>query len=359
VLVLAEADIPARQPPALHEWRGAEAPLAPVELVLLRPEGDPSPHTLDWQRSTGARAHYYVHPWDAHDLEALKRQISGRGIGLVLGGGGARGFAHIGLLRALEQLEIPIDVCGGTSMGAFVAALLACGFDSVEATQVARETFIDNNYLNDYTLPRVSLIKARKFLGRLRAIFGARRIEELRRTYYCISTNLSTGASVVHDYGPLAEWVGTSMAVPGVAPPIAWRGDLLCDGGVVNNLPTDVMQSLERGSIIACSVSSDTDIQLPGAGIDWPDPEALLHLPSAAPVRPPRFSEILLRTATLASDTTLARAAAERADVYLRMPVQDYGMFDWTKLDALIDLGYEQAMRTLAPLRDSLLSRSP
>ncbi len=355
VLVLAEADMPPTTPPALAQWRGAEQPLAPVELVLLRPEGDPSPHTMDWQLATGARARYYLHPWDGQELDALRRQISGRGVGLVLGGGGARGFAHIGLLRALEQLEIPVDVCGGTSMGAFVSALIACGFDSVEAARIARETFIENNYLNDYTLPRVSLIKARKFLRRLRGIFGERRIEELRRTYYCISTNLSTGAAVVHDSGPLAEWVGTSMAVPGVAPPIAWRGDLLCDGGVVNNLPTDVMQGLERGTIIACSVSAQGDIRLPGAGLERPDPEALLQKSRARPAKSPQFSEILLRSATLASDTTLANAAAERADIYLRMPVQDYGMFDWRRLDALIDIGYEHAMRQLAPLRETLM----
>ncbi|MFA5938546.1 MAG: patatin-like phospholipase family protein [Sinimarinibacterium sp.] len=358
VLVIAEADVAPASLPALSEWRGSEETLAPVELVLLRAEGDPSPHTLDWRAATGARAHYYLHPWDAQELDALRRQISGQGIGLVLGGGGARGFAHIGLMRALEQLQIPVDVCGGTSMGAFVAALIACGFDSVEMAQIARETFVENNYLNDYTLPRVSLIKARKFLRRLHEIFGERRIEELRRTYYCISTNLSTGEGIVHDCGPLAEWVGTSMAVPGVAPPVAWQGSLLCDGGVVNNLPTDVMQNLERGSIIACSVSAQGDIALPGYGIDGPEPGALLGRRRHPDLRAPRFSEILLRTATLASDTTLARAAAERADVYLRMPVQSYGMFDWAALDALIELGYETAMRQLTPLRDTLAAGS-
>lgn len=354
VLVLAESDTPAKAPPALVEWRHDETPLSPVELVLLRSEGDPSPHTLKWLQATGARAHYYVHPWDKTDLDALKRQISGAGIGLVLGGGGARGFAHIGLLRALEQLEIPVDVCGGTSMGAFMAALVASGYDSVEITQIARETFVDNNYLNDYTWPRVSLIRARKFLRRLHEIFGDQQIEALRRSFYCISTNLSNGAAVVHNTGALAEWVGTSMAVPGVAPPIAWHGDLLCDGGVVNNLPTDVMQNLERGSIVACSVSTEGDISLPGRGLERPEPDALLQKHIRALKKPPRFSEILMRTATLASDTTLAIEAAGRADVFLKMPVQGYGMFSWDALDELVDIGYQEAMRVLTPLRNKL-----
>lgn len=355
VLALTEADMVPHPSPAMLRWRDGAEPLARVELVLLRPEGDPSPHTLGWQQATGAQAHYYVHPDDTRDLDALTRQITGRGIGLVLGGGGARGFAHIGLIRALEQLQLPVDIVGGTSMGAFVSALTACGYDNIEMAQIARETFVENNYLNDYTLPRVSLIKAQRFLSRLREIFGPRQIEELRRSYYCISTNLTTGATVVHNRGPLAEWVGTSMAVPGVAPPIAWEGELLCDGGVVDNLPTAEMQNLERGAIIACSVSASGELRAPGAGQGLPDPGALLGRRHGDQQRAPRFTEILLRTATLASDTTLQRAAVERADVFLRMPVQGYGMFDWPRMDELIELGYAQAMKALEPIRDQLI----
>lgn len=214
---------------------------APVELVLLRPDGDPSPHTLAWRAETGARAHYFVHPWDERELASLARQVTARGVGLVLGGGGARGFAHIGLVRALEQLHVPVDVCGGTSMGAFMSALVAGGLDSVEMAHVARETFVRNNFLNDYAVPRVFLIRGRRFGARLREVFGDGAIEDLRRTYFC-STSLTTGATVVHDRGPLAVWVGTSMAVPGVAPPITYEGELLCDGGVVDNLPEALLR---------------------------------------------------------------------------------------------------------------------
>ncbi|MGH8529581.1 MAG: patatin-like phospholipase family protein [Nevskiales bacterium] len=351
VLVLAEAHLPPADTAMLRALREGGL-LAPIELVLLRPEGDPSPHTLAWRERTGARAHYYVHPWDEQDLAALARQVTGRGVGLVLGGGGARGFAHIGLLRALEQLEIPVDIAGGTSMGAFISALLACGFDSVEIAHITRETFVKRNNLNDYVVPRVSLIRAQKFLARLVEIFGERQVEALRRSYYCISTNLTTGAPVVHDRGRLAYWVGTSMAVPGIVPPIAYEGELLCDGGVVNNLPTDVMQNLERGSIIACNVSTEGDIRAPGAGIGQPDPQALLHWKGAGPS--PRLAEILFRTATLTSDTAKQRESAGRADIYLRMPIQDIRMFDWHRLDELVERGYQHALKELTPLRDRL-----
>ena len=351
VLVLAEASAQPTSVRVLDELHEGGM-LAPVELVLLRPDGDPSPHTLAWLEESGARAHYFVHPWDERELASLARQITGRGVGLVLGGGGARGFAHIGLVRALEQLGIPVDVAGGTSMGAFISALLACGFDSVEMAQIARETFVRANYLNDYALPRVSLIRGRKFAARLSEIFGERRIEDLRRTYFCVTTNLTTGETVVHDRGPLSLWVGTSMAVPGFAPPIAYEEDLLCDGGLVDNLPTDVMQTLERGAIIACNVSTEGSIRAAGAGRGDPDPEALLR--RGVVVAPPRLREILLRTATITGAAAMARAA-ERADVYLRMPCQSYGMFEWKRLEELITLGYEHALEQLTPLRDTLV----
>ncbi len=350
VLVLIEASARPRPVRVLQELRSLGL-LAPVELVFLRPEGDSSPHTLAWMDVTGARARYFVHPWDEAELASLARQVAGNGVGVVLGGGGARGFAHIGLIRALEQLRVPIDVAGGTSMGAFLSALLALGLDSMEMTHVVRETFVRNNFLNDYALPRVSLIRGRKFAARLTEIFGNGQIEELRRTFFCVSTNLTTGAPVVHDRGPLSVWVGTSMAVPGIAPPIAYEGELLCDGGVLDNLPTGVMERLERGAIIACNVSTDGYLRAPGAGLGQPDPEALLHHGSLD--TPPRLSEILVRSAMLSSATSMD-LAAERADVYVRMPSQEFGIFDWKRLDELVELGYRHALEQLTAVRDLL-----
>lgn len=334
-----------------HNWQ------SPIELVLLRSEGDPSPHTLIWKKLYHARAHYFIHPWAQADICAVARQISSQGLGLVLGGGGARGFAHIGLIRALEQLHIPIDIVGGTSMGAFVAALVACGFDSVEMTHIAYETFVARNYLNDYTMPRVSLIRGQRFHERLHAIFGQRKIEELKQTFYCISTNLTTGQAMIHDQGELATWVGTSMSVPGVAPPVAWHENLLCDGGVINNLPTDVMQNLERGTVIASNVSLHDDIRVPGIGLDKPDQSALLNWNKIIKdklLHAPRLAEILMRTATLASDTMIQTAAIERANLHIRMPIEGIGMFDWHKLDELVERGYEHALETLLPIRNTL-----
>ncbi|MGQ0529354.1 MAG: patatin-like phospholipase family protein, partial [Panacagrimonas sp.] len=353
VLLLADAADAPQQSPMLAELR-ASASRAPVDLVLLRPEGAPAGRVREWRGITGASSHYFVRPGNTGDIERVSRSLTGRAVGLVLGGGGARGFAHIGVLRAMEELGIQIDAVGGSSMGAFISALVACGYSSRDILRIARETFVRGNLLNDYLFPSVSLIRGRKFLRRLEDIFGELQIEHLRTPFYCVSTNLTRGRAHVHDHGPLHLWLGTSMCIPGVAPPVAYKGELLVDGAVINSLPTDVMQALERGPIIASDVSTENGISAPG--IEGPDPEALLKWTLTAQ-RPSLFS-ILFRTATLTSESGVAARAAS-ADLYLRMPVTGIGVFDWKKIDELADSGYRHALERLASFKTGVVNVCP
>lgn len=324
--------------------------LATVELVILRPSGESGSDVMAWRALAEARAHYFIRPGSDADLEALARQLTGRAIGLVLGGGGARGFAHLGLLRAIEESGLNVDLAGGSSMGALISALVACGYTSHEMMPLLRDTFVTRNHLNDYMFPRIALIKGRKFLRRLRDIFGEQLIENLRMPWFCVSTNLTRGTAVVHDRGPIEIWLAASMAVPGIAPPVVYKGELLADGAVVNSLPTDIMQALERGPIIASDVSTEGDIRAPG--IEGPDAEGLLNW--TGPGEPPNLRDILFRTATLTSESGVRRRAAS-ADVYLRMPVLGIGMFEWKRMDEIIDRGYQVAREKLATAKDVLL----
>lgn len=348
VLVLADANAPPA-PSRMLEALARASVRTPVDTVLLRPAGAGASATAAWQQALHAGSHYYLRPGVEADVHSLVRQLTGRGLGLVLGGGGARGFAHIGLLRALDELKLPADLIGGTSMGAFVSALHACGHDHATILQITRDTFVSRNLLNDYMLPRVALIGGRKLRKRLLEVFGEIQIEELRTPYYCVSTNLTRGTAVVHDRGPLAAWVGTSMCIPGVAPPVAWRGDLLADGAVVNSLPTDVMQNLARGPIIASDVSTEGSIAAPG--IEGPDFEAVLRV--GADGRRVGLLDILFRTSTLTSESGLRRRA-ECADLYLRMPVGGIQTFDWKSLDAIAEKGYRHAMARLPEILEQL-----
>ncbi|MBL6750413.1 MAG: patatin-like phospholipase family protein [Nevskia sp.] len=349
ILFVADAHAAPRQSALLETLRTVELH-APVDLLLLRAPAQAVGDVAGWRQVVGADAHFFVRPDAEADFASLGRQLTGRAPGLVLSGGGARGFAHIGLIRALEELKIPVDVAGGTSMGAFISALLACGLDSREIQRVTRETFVTNNYLNDYVLPRVSLIRGRKFLTRLKAVFGERRIEALAKPYFCVSTNLTQASTMVHNEGELATWVGTSMAIPGMAPPVAWHGDLLVDGAVTNSLPTDVMQGLRRGPIIASDVSTEGGLRAPG--IEGPDPEALLRRDgNRAQVS---LIDILFGGIALTSESGV-KLRASRADLYIRMPVAGIALFDWKRLDEIAQRGYEFATGRLGNFRHDFL----
>ena len=350
VLVVAGADT-APGPSRTLDMLTRAAIRAPVDLVLLRPDGAAGSATMAWRNLLHASSHYFVRPGSAgdSDVASLARQLTGRGLGVVLGGGGARGFAHLGLMRALGEQRIPIDHIGGTSMGAFISALHASGFDGQQMMQITRDTFVSRNLLNDYMLPRVSLIEGKKFRRRMVEVFGDRQVEQLRTPYFCVTTNLTRGIAMVHDTGPLAAWVATSMCIPGVAPPVAYKGDLLADGAVVNSLPTDVMQNLARGPIIASDVSTEGSIAAPG--VEGPDFEAVFKRDAQG--NRVNLLDILFRTSTLTSESGV-KARAERADLYLRMPVAGVQTFDWKLLDAIVEKGYRYALAHLPQILPKL-----
>lgn len=327
---------------ALARTLRQHAPRTPVDLLVLRPDGSPAGGIVEWRTLFGARSHYFARPDVQADYDAVARQLTGHGLGIVFGGGGARGFAHIGLVRAMEELGVSADIVGGSSMGAFFAALHATGASSRDMLAIGRETFVDRNYLNDYVWPSVSLIRGRKFLKRLHAIFGETRIEDLRMPFYCVSTNLTHARQEVHDQGSLAVWTGTSMCVPGIAPPVVWNGSLLVDGAVANGLPVDVMHALGRGPIIASDVAAGGGLDAPG--VAGPDPEALLHRRSN-PSRVTLFA--LLVGGFTATRDNGPRAHDDLADLHLRMPVQGVRMFGWNEIEALVDRSYRYALGAL------------
>lgn len=324
---------------------------APVELVMLRRENEPGHNVLPWKHAVAAKSHYFVRPENQHDIDSLARQLTGFGVGLVLGGGGARGFAHVGLLKALQELKIPVDVCGGASMGAFISALHASGRDVQDITHTLKDTFINRKLLNDYRLPRLSIIAGDKFRRHLHTIFSEVRAEHFRTPFFCVSTNLTHACAEVHSEGLVADWLAASMCIPGLAPPVAWKGSLLCDGAVVNSLPTDVMQGLGRGVILASDVSMEGSIAAPRIQGADPDFESV-YLPNAEGVRV-TLKDVLFRTTSLGSEGDTS-ARADNADLYLRMPVGHIKTLEWRQLHSLINQGYEHAMQQLPSLLHKL-----
>ncbi len=339
ILLLADARQPP-QPSAAVRYCLDHAIQAPRELALLYDGTGLADgcRPMEWREQCAATAHYHLRADNAGDAAHLARMLTGHALGVVLGGGGARGFAHLGLLRALAEQGRRIDLLGGTSIGALVAALFAQGRSLDDMRAALDDLFVRHNYLNDYSLSRVSLIGGRKFRVQLERLFGEQRIEMLPAPYFCISTNLTRGAAVVHDRGLLREWVASSMTIPGIGPPVVWRGDLLVDGGLLNNVPTDVMQELGRGVVIGSDVSNAVELRV--EGVDSSEPRDLLHYRSVASAF--NIAKILFRSATLV-DENQVRARRGSADLYLRMPVQGVGTFDWAAAQVLEQQAYEYA----------------
>ncbi|MFL6293248.1 MAG: patatin-like phospholipase family protein [Thermoanaerobaculia bacterium] len=323
------------------------------ELVLLHDNPKKRPHgTARWLALRSFDRHHHirthVRPGMASDFDRLARFLDGKAVGLVLGGGGARGFAHIGVIRALEEAGVPIDRVGGTSMGALIGALYARGFDWKHMVRFNRWGWVKYQPHKLYTLPMISLISSRKAERMLDMMFADDLIEDLWLSYYCVSTNLTRAEVVVHRRGDLERAVGTSSRLPGVVAPMVENGDLLVDGGVLDNLPTGVMRHLGEGPIIAVDVSAAVDVRADPSYREAPSPWQLLLNRWRKSARPfPNILQILHRSAVLASDI-YAKQAKSEVELYLDLPMEIYDMFDVDSLDEIVDLGYRYTQEQLA-----------
>ena len=320
------------------------------ELALLYDPARQAPQqAAEWLSHLSFSAHHHIDPTRRRDYERLARMLTGKAIGLVLGGGGARGLAHIGVIRALEEADIPVDLVGGTSIGAIIGGQLASGWTSARILAETRKVLIESGSLNDYTVPVMSLLRGRRYLGVLRTLFDERRIEDLPIEFFCISTNLSQSTCMVHRSGPMLKWVGASMAVPGIGPPVFDGCDVLVDGGVVNNLPVDIMRGFARGPVFASNVSARVEMRLDREYPDIPSPWQVMFSwmnPFGMPMQVPSIASILTRTVSLRQRTPEA-LEDDGADLLFEPPSGGHKLLDWHAFDQIVDASYRSAVQTL------------
>ena len=291
----------------------------------------PAGSTARWLEETEPAAHHLVYE-AAYDLGAARvaRRIACRSLGLVLSGGGARGFAHIGAIAAIAEAGHQIDRLGGCSMGAFIAAMAALGLEPEEIRDRCHEELVRKTPFNDWTVPRVALIRSRKAGRMLERIFGELQVEELPRPLFTVSADLLSSRTVVHRRGPLIEAVGASMSIPGLVPPLARGGKLLVDGGVLNNLPVDLMHDSHEGPVIAIDVVRR---------VEFEDVSETPRLPS--------IMETMTRATVLGSVERAERNRALAALV-ISPEVQDVGLRQFGALDRAVAAGRAAAEAALA-----------
>ena len=347
LLLLARADSEAGAWPT--HGRPQEAALASqrAELVLLHDGELVRGAAARWLAALPAGTPHH-HVKSKSDVPRVARMLTGRGVGLVLSGGGARGFAHIGILRALREAQIPIDLVGGTSMGAILGADISQGWSVEELTDRFRRSFVDAKPLRDYTLPFVSLVSGHKVTRLLQKAFGDLTIEDLPIDYFCVSSNLTTGHSEVHRRGELWRWLRASVAIPGVLPPVVYKGEVLVDGGAMNNLPVDAMRDIGRGPVIGCDVGADRAFTTDTDAIDVPLPWQIMSWLRAKKHLPNIF-QILWR-AGMVNSSAMTAAHREKTDLLLQPPLAQIDMLNWSGFERAIAAGYEYAVRRLEKL---------
>jgi len=326
-LLVATADSP---PP--------DEPSPDADLVVLGPSSGAALRTL--LDAVQPRAHHRLATTEPSDPGAgrLARRLVGRALGVVLSGGGARGFAHIGALAELEADGIEIDRYGGCSMGSFIAAMAAAGWSPGDIRDRCDEELVRRSPFNDYTLPRVALIRSRKAARMFDRLFGEMTIEELAKPLFTVSADLLSSRLVIHRRGSVTEAVGASMSIPGLVPPLSRSGRLLVDGGVLNNLPIDAMADSGEGPIVAVDVVRRLEV----SAEDEPP------LPS--------IMETLSR-ATVLGSVERAERNRELALLVITPEAQDIPLRDFRALDRAVEAGRAAARAALdAGARDEILA---
>lgn len=298
------------------------------DLVLLGPhDGAALRALLD---ATRPRAHYRLASTLPVDpgIGRLARRLVGRSLGLVFSGGGARGLAHVGVLQVLEEEGIVVDRFAGCSMGAFIAGMAAAGWSGADIYDRCNEELVRRSPFNDYTVPRVALLRSRKAARMFDRLFHDLTIEELPKPLVTVSADLLSSSIVEHRSGSLIEAVGASMSIPGLAPPLARSGRLLVDGGVLNNLPVDVLAGTGEGPIVAVDV--------------------LRQLVAGDETEPalPSITETLSR-ATVLGSTERAERNRALALLVIAPAAQSMQLREFKALDRAVEAGRAAARRAL------------
>jgi predicted acylesterase/phospholipase RssA/CRP-like cAMP-binding protein len=272
-------------------------------------------------------------------LVSLADRLAGRSVGLVLAGGGARAFAHLGVLVELEAAGIRVDRIAGTSIGAIVAACYATGMDAEATVAACYEEFVRHRPFSDYTLPRHSVARGHRARAGLLRQLGDRPIEALPRQFRCVSTDLGSRTPYVHRRGPIVPAVAASFALPGLFPPAQVDGRLLVDGGLLDNLPVDTLSERDEGPLVAVNIAMGGNGRRPTA----PDgaPGAVPGPRPAEADRPPRLpalGETLLRSIMIGSRGAVDTARSLGA-VVITPPTLGVGLLEFHQLDRMVEAG--------------------
>ncbi len=328
----------------------------PLHLLLKQHGGPPAPgSTAPWLAAfEKIDAHHHLR--QPSDVARLARRLLGRAIGLVLSGGGARGFAHLGVMRALVEAGIQVDYIGGCSAGAMMGAGLGAGWSHARRVEAFRRAFVLGDPLGDRTLPLVALHRGRRASQLLEQAFGELDIEDLPVPFFCVSSDLTEGRLHVHDRGRLWVALRASSSIPGLMPPVFSGGRVLVDGGVIDNLPVGEMRRRLAGGIVAVDVggnyrldTTQEETELPPWWQVWARWRQRRY---------PGVGQLLYRAGMVNSAATVERQRSQTS-LLIAPDLGGIDLLAWNQFDRAIDLGYQYALRHVGGRRDALHEETP
>ena len=342
LLMLVQSDRGARPWPDLSAMNDHADRERPRHLLLLHPgQTIVAGSSAQWCDAVDCEAQVH-HVRGGRDLERIARLLARRSTGLVLSGGGARGFAAIGLLRALRECRYDIDRIGGTSMGAIIAAGVAMEWDDETMREYFRAAFVDGRPLSDWTLPLVALSRGERTSRLLMRYFGSGDIQDLPLPFYCVSADLTRGTTHIYRKGTLWRGLRAASSVPGVLPPVLHDGHVLVDGAIINDLPIDVMYDQGVAEILACDIRAEGVLE---AQIESAWSPSMLQQWLQRKKRP-GLASILLRAGMVNAET----AADKRRELATRVftpPLEDIALLDFDAFDRAVQIGYRYGMQVL------------
>jgi NTE family protein len=224
------------------------------------------------------------------------------------------------------------------------------GYELDHMIELNRRSFVKASPISDFTIPLVSLIAGDRMSRTLKKMFGDARIEDQRRPYFCVATNLSRATVTVHQQGSLAFAVGTSIAIPGLAPPLIQDGDFLVDGGLLENVPVGVMRRVSQGRVFTVDVSKR---------VEFTTTREPYHALSGWRVLRERIARVgrratvpsmykLLWRATVLNSIHRSEEVRRSSDVYIHPTLDDIEIFEWKEIDRAIEAGYRAAIEALS-----------
>ncbi len=253
-------------------------------------------------------------------------------VALVLGGGAARGFAHVGVIRALEQEKIPVDLVVGTSVGSLIGAIYAYDTNSFElewtAFALEKDSIFDYGIFSAFT--GLGPVKGDKLEEFVKSKVPVANIEDLKMPFAAVATDLNRGTRVVLDRGPLARAVRASCSIPGVFQPVDHQGRLLVDGGVVDNIPISVAREMGADLVIAVDIG-----------------ESVVNFNIT------NMIDVVIQAANIMFNENVKYKKKE-ADVLIRPAVGNVGMLDFTQKKRCVQAGIEAAHAAMPDIKKKM-----